>query len=218
MDSRTLTTADALSPWWRRAVILIVVIGLGILLGLAGRSYTDAPPIPNVVVGPTGETLFTDADIIGGQQVFLKYGLMENGTIWGHGAYLGPDFSADYLHALALDTGEVIAAQEYHAGFATLGPAERAAVGAQVADSLRANRYDPETRTLRYTEPEVVCFRKQIARWTTYFQQPTTSAGLPASYLHDPQQLQQRTAFFAWTAWASVARRPGSPTLLTGDR
>jgi nitric oxide reductase subunit B len=217
MDSHTLTTPDALSPWWRRAVILIVVIGLGILLGLAGRSYKDAPPIPDMVVGPAGETLFTDADIIGGQQVFLKYGLMENGTIWGHGAYLGPDFSADYLHALVLDTGELIAAQGYHAGFAALGPAERAAVGAQVADLLRANRYDPQTQTLRFTEPEVLCFRKQIARWTTYFQQPAASAGLPASYLHDPPQLQQLTAFFAWTAWASVARRPGKPYSYTNN-
>jgi nitric oxide reductase subunit B len=59
MDAHTLTTSDALSPWWRRAVILIVVIGLGILLGLAGRSYKDAPPIPDMVVGPAGETLFT---------------------------------------------------------------------------------------------------------------------------------------------------------------
>jgi nitric oxide reductase subunit B len=28
--------------------------------------------------------VFTRDDILSGQQVFLKYGLMENGTIWGH--------------------------------------------------------------------------------------------------------------------------------------
>jgi len=38
--------------------------------------------------------VFTADGIIAGQQVFLKHGLMDNGTIWGHGAYLGPDFTA----------------------------------------------------------------------------------------------------------------------------
>ena len=33
---------------------------------------------------------------------FLPNGLMEYGTIFGHGAYLGPDFTADYLHRAAL--------------------------------------------------------------------------------------------------------------------
>ena len=32
------------------------------------------------------------ADILAGQEVFLKYGLMDNGTVWRHGVYLGPDF------------------------------------------------------------------------------------------------------------------------------
>jgi nitric oxide reductase subunit B len=92
-----------LSPWWRRALILLMVTGFAILGYLAARTYRDAPPIPARVVDPTGTTPFTGQDVIAGQQVFLSHGLMENGTIWGHGAYLGPDFSAEYLHTLALD-------------------------------------------------------------------------------------------------------------------
>ncbi len=84
------------------------------LVMLAIRTYQDAPPIPERVAGPTGDTIFTRADIQAGQQVFLKYGLMENGTIWGHGAYLGPDFSAEYLHTLTEDAQETIANQLYH--------------------------------------------------------------------------------------------------------
>src|SRR5574337_1837787 len=95
-----------LSPWWRRAVILILVFGLSILVGLAAQTYQDAPPIPDKVVDLSGETIFTRDDILAGQEVFLRYGLMENGTIWGHGAYLGPDFSAEYLYTLAVDARE----------------------------------------------------------------------------------------------------------------
>ncbi|MEJ2560900.1 MAG: nitric-oxide reductase large subunit, partial [Anaerolineae bacterium] len=104
---------ETLSPWWRHAVILVMVLGFTVLIWLAVRTYTDAPPIPEKVMSPSGETIFTREDILGGQQVFLRYGLMENGTIWGHGAYLGPDFSAEYLHAQVTDAGEMMANQRY---------------------------------------------------------------------------------------------------------
>jgi nitric oxide reductase subunit B len=74
------------------AVILILIAGFTVLIVLAILTYRNAPPIPEQVVGPSGEVVFTGADIQAGQQVFLRYALMENGTIWGHGAYLGRDF------------------------------------------------------------------------------------------------------------------------------
>ncbi len=181
--------AERLSPWWRRTVILIIVVGLAILSGLAAQTYKDAPPIPDKVVGPSGATLFTHDDILIGQQVFLRYGLMENGTIWGHGAYLGPDFSATYLHALALEAGR------------TAQP--------NVAGLLQGNHYDAQTAVLSFSEPEVRTYQQQIDVWAAYFAQPSASAGLPTHYISDRRELEQLTAFFAWTAWASVARRPG---------
>lgn len=119
---------ETLSSWWRRGVVFIVVSGLTILIWLAAKTYTDAPPIPNKVVTPSGDVLFTGDDIVGGQQVFLRYGLMENGTIWGHGVYLGPDFSAEYLHTLADDVGQTIAQQRYSAILSGLDPAQRSGV------------------------------------------------------------------------------------------
>ena len=95
-----------LSPWWKIGVIFTIFVGFSILIFITVRAYKDAPPIPLKVVNARGETVFTGEDILAGQQVFLKYGLMENGTIWGHGAYLGPDFSAAYLHTLALEAAE----------------------------------------------------------------------------------------------------------------
>ncbi|MBE3067120.1 MAG: hypothetical protein IMZ73_06785 [Chloroflexi bacterium] len=65
-----------LSPWWRNGVIIVLIVGFSILIGLTVRAYRDAPPIPEQVVGPSGEVVFTGADISAGQQVFLKYGLM----------------------------------------------------------------------------------------------------------------------------------------------
>lgn len=201
--------SEPLSPWWRQAVILVMIFGFTILIWLAARTYQDAPPIPDKIAGPTGEILITRQDILSGQEVFLKYGLMENGTIWGHGAYLGPDFSAEYLHTLAVDAGEDIASQGYNRSLETLTATERQITAAEVEQSLKQNRYDPQTKTLIFTQAEAGSYQKQIERWTAYLSQPTRNAGLPPKYINNPEEVKQLTAFFAWTAWASVANRPG---------
>jgi nitric oxide reductase subunit B len=190
MESPRVTT-ERLSPWWRHSVILVLIFGFTVLITLAVRSYKDAPPIPETVRSPSGEVLFTGNDIKTGQQVFLKYGLMENGTIWGHGAYLGPDFSAEYLHTLTLDGA---------------GPAV-----------LKQNRYDPRTGVLSFSAVEASSYRGQIAKWADYFSGPTRNAGLPSSYISDPKEIEELTAFFAWTAWASYAPRPGKPYSYTNN-
>ena len=97
------TSADAtsLSPWWRHSVILVMIAGFSVLSLVTVLTYTNAPPIPEQAVDGTGAVVFTGADIHMGQEVFLKYGLMEHGTLWGHGAYLGPDYKAQLRDRVA---------------------------------------------------------------------------------------------------------------------
>jgi len=200
---------ETLSPWWRRSAIVTTILCFCVLGWLARLTYSAAPPIPERVIGPDGAVLFTKADITAGQQVFLRYGLMENGTIWGHGAYLGPDFSAEYLHMLASEAQKIVA-QGY--GFvlpAALAPGERFVVNAEVQKLLKRNRYDPVSKTLTFSEVEVQSYKRQIGLWAQYFSTPKSDARLPVHYIRDLEQLRQLTSFFAWTAWASVADRPG---------
>jgi nitric oxide reductase subunit B len=174
-----------LSHRWRYGVMAVALTGLGVLIWIALNTYTGdvGTPIPTRVVDVNGQTVFTGADIMAGQQVFQKHGLMENGTIWGHGAYLGPDFSAAYLHQLALDTKD---------------PA-----------TLTENRYDGKTGTLRFTASEAASYRRQIDQWKTYFAGSMASRGLSSNTITDPEELRELVAFFAWTAWGSAARMPG---------
>ena len=90
-----------ISSWWLQGALLTYVVGFTILGILAYLVYQEQPPIPARVVTASGDTLFTSADIVDGMNVFQRYGLMEYGTIYGHGAYLGPDFTAQYLHRSA---------------------------------------------------------------------------------------------------------------------
>ncbi len=211
------TPSERLSPGWRNSVILVLVVGFAILIWMAVSAHRDAPPIPDRVVGSSGEVIFTREDILEGQEVFLKYGLMENGTIWGHGAYLGPDFSAEYLHALAMDTGETLARRNLGRSITSLNAVERAAVNGIVQQVLKENRYDSKTKTLSFTDSESTSFRNQIARWTAYFSQSTINRGLTVKMVQDPEELRHLTAFFAWTAWASVANRPGQSHSYTNN-
>lgn len=220
MEISTLEAKDSsksLSPWWRNAVILVMISCFSILIWLTVKTYRDAPPVPERVVTEKGETLFTGDDIIAGQQVFLKYGLMENGTIWGHGAYLGPDFSAAYLHSLTLDAGDTLARQHYNRGWAGLSPLEQEVILNEVQQLLKQNRYSPETRILRYSPSETASFKGQITKWSEYFSLPAMNRGLLVRHIKDPQELQQLTAFFAWASWASVANRPGKPYSYTNN-
>ena len=109
-----LTEDDGpLSPWWIRTVLIVMVLGFSGLIAITMLSYSNAPPIPKQVVDAQGAAVFSGDDISDGQTVFLKYGLMDNGSIWGHGAYLGPDYSAQALHSMGEYTEEAIALQNY---------------------------------------------------------------------------------------------------------
>jgi nitric oxide reductase subunit B len=185
------------SKGWVQAVIIVLVFGLFVLGLLAYRTYTGEPPIPLRTVDPAGRIVFTRTDILGGQQVFLRNGLMEYGSIFGHGAYLGPDFTADYLHRAAL-----LALQQY-------GGAGDDRSRTQVLADFQANRYDGATDTLRFTSAQARAFEDLARYYNAFFAEPTTKNGLRPAAIADPAATRQLTAFFAWSAWAATARRPG---------
>ncbi len=194
---------ESLSPFWRYGVLIVFLIGFGVLIWITAGAYKLAPPIPDLVVGPDGSTVFTGNDIRSGQEVFLKNGLMDNGTLWGHGAYLGPDFSATYLHNLVATI------------ITSLGPPAAgtgggaSAVDTRAAPILSQNRYDVRTHTLAFTQYEVDSYKNQIPYWKSYFSSSENSRGLSTDTVADPKDLRQVVSFFAWAAWASVAHVPG---------
>ncbi len=215
-----LTERDAkgkLSPWWRRASLFTMALGFSVLILLTVKVYHDAPPIPDSVTGPGGTVLFTGDDIRSGQQVFLKYGLMDNGSIWGHGALLGPDFSAEYLHTLTLHGAASVAERRYNRAPGSLSAVQRAMVEAEVRTELKQNRYDPQTRVLAVGAAYEDWFGRQISVWNQYFSDPARNGGLRARTISAPSELKQLSAFVAWTAWAAVTTRPGATHSYTNN-
>src|SRR5579885_901627 len=182
---------------WIQAVVLVVLFGFLVLGLLAWQTYTGEPPIPARTVDYSGKILFTRDDVLAGQGVFLRNGLMQYGSIFGHGAYLGPDFTADYLHRAAL-----IALDAY--GGATSSRARLATI-----EDFKTNRYNPATGTLTYSPGQTRAFDQLRAEYAKFFGEPTTKFGLRPNAITDPEQILQLTAFFSWSAWTATALRPG---------
>ncbi len=187
-----------ISRWWLQGAILTYLVGFCILGILAYLAYQEQPPLPVRVTGAGGETLMKRADIVDGMNVFERYGMMEYGTIYGHGAYLGPDFTADYLHREA---------QFLVDRYRSSAGAPMATVRA--AAELHANTYDPATGILRWSQARADAHRALLNYYRQMFSAGRAAAGLQARSIANPQDIDKMTDFFAWTAWTAAANRPG---------
>jgi nitric oxide reductase subunit B len=217
MMSVTPPVTKVLSPWWRTTAILVMIVGFSVLSLVTVLTYTNAPPIPDKVVDTAGRVVFTGHDIRTGQEVFLKYGLMEHGTLWGHGAYLGPDYSAEYLHRVSEITRDTIATEKHGRPFAQLTLDEQGAVAFETRRTLKQNRYEPRSRTLVFAPGEVAAYHTEAEEWSDYFTKRGAAPGLSAPVIKNPDELKALSAYFAWAAWATVANRPGKDYSYTNN-
>jgi nitric oxide reductase subunit B len=193
------------SRTWVQAVVIIFVFGFLILGLLAWQTYTGEPPIPARTTDSAGNLLFTRDDVVAGQGVFLRNGLMEYGSIFGHGAYLGPDFTADYLHRAALIILDL------------LGGSSSSTARLATVDQFKTNRYDAATGVLMYTEAQTRAFNQLRSEYASFFGEPSTKYGLRPAAISDSEEIRQLTTFFSWSAWASAALRPGKAYSYTNN-
>lgn len=186
-----------ISKTWAQAVALVMIFGFFVLGFLAYRTYSDSMPKPVRVVDSSGEVVFDGNDITAGQELFLKRGLMQYGSIVGHGGYLGPDYTADYLRRSASTVREDLMREGV--------PDPNAAM----LEEFRTNRYDENTGVLGLTDRQVKAFGEVQKHYATFFGPDADRNGLLPDAITDPGEIRQLTSFFAWTAWAAAAERPG---------
>ena len=190
---------------WIQGAALVVLVGFFILGLLAYRTYAAGPPIPALVVAEDGSAVFSGEDVRQGQRIFLRAGLMEFGSVFGHGAYLGPDFTADYLRRSALRVTET---------YERRGERD---VGARVVADFKTNRYDPGSGTLRFTAAQAEAFADAELHYAEFFGRPAAETGLNAKGWSGPAEVHALTSFFAWTAWVASTARPGKSYSYTNN-
>ncbi|HET8694548.1 MAG TPA: nitric-oxide reductase large subunit [Aquabacterium sp.] len=202
---------------------LIFVLSFGALGYLGWQIYLAAPPIPKQVVTTDGDVLYTAEQIQLGQQAWLSAGGQQLGTVWGHGAYVAPDWSADWLHReattlKAILTAEQQAAEKKSEGVA-LSEADQAAVSARVRTEMRHNTYDDINGTVTVSKERAQAIAQVAAHYEGLFGTDPSLAKLRDQYamtegvLPDAENRRALAAFFFWSAWAATTDRPGESGL-----
>ena len=184
--------------WWL-PLTAVLIIGLGSMIYVGARTYQDAPPIPDFV-SESGETLLPAAAITRGQIVFLKYGLMNYGSMFGDGAGRGPDFTADALHAMAR------AMRDHHA---SRDGVDLATAQARTQTEIRQNRYAAAGNRVVLGEAQAYAARELERRYAAMFRGEGEEPFHPAGYISDAAELRDLAAFFFWGGWVCGAARPG---------
>jgi len=201
-----------------RWLAFIFVLSFGALGYLGWQIHLAAPPIPARVVSAEGDTLFTGEQISLGQRAWLAAGGQQLGTVWGHGAYVAPDWSADWLHREASSL-QAIRAERQRQGRPVLGEAEKAGVDATVRSEMRRNTYAEGTGTVTVSADRARAIREVAAHYDGLFGTDPRLESLRAQYamneglLPNAAHRQALTAFFFWSAWAATTDRPGETGL-----
>jgi nitric oxide reductase subunit B len=211
-------------------LVLVIVASFAVLGWYGGEIYRQAPPVPGQVVTTEGEVLFTGQDIKDGQNVWQSTGGQQLGSIWGHGAYVAPDWSADWLHRESLFLLQTWAHAEHGRGFAELGPAEQSELRNRLVRELRTNQWDPERDVIvvsvdraraidavsRYYAAifgDAQAFPADVAFLADGGMSPPelrdAYAMATSTIRHDERQ-RKLEAFFFWAAWACATERPAS--------
>jgi nitric oxide reductase subunit B len=190
------------------------------VLGWTGREiYLAAPPIPAAVVDTEGRTLFTGAEVRRGQQVWLGAGGQQLGSVWGHGSYVAPDWSADWLHREALALRELRAQAQHGDSYARLGLAARGALDTQLREEMRANTHDDASGRVTVSTERGAAIDAVAAHYRDLFGDAEALESLREQYamtagsVADAADRRALTAFFFWSAWAATTDRPGEQGL-----
>lgn len=194
----------------RNAAIVSFIVSLAILLGGGYLAKDKVPPIPEKVVAD-GKVLIQRDDILRGQDVYQRFGLMDHGSVWGHGTLRGMDFSAFTLHKMGEAMRDFRASEPApQAGaFDKLPQDRQLAISAQVIDEIHRNRYDAATQILTLTPAQVYAFEQLRDFWGKEMGEGDQQYGFLPQTVQTEEQRRDLASFFFWTAWAAGTDRPG---------
>lgn len=193
--------------WW--GLGLVLVASFAVLGWIGTRIYQEMPPIPRQVVTSDGRIVIDEGEISAGQNVWQSLGGMELGSVWGHGSYVAPDWTADWLHREAVFLLDRWAEEERQRSYDSLTGEDQARLQGRLQALLRTNTYDAAQQRLTLDPLRAAAFDANVAYYTQLFEEGHTGYALPRGALTDPDRARRLACFFFWTAWAAAANRPG---------
>ena len=198
-------------------LVALLIASFSVLLWAGGEIFRAAPPVPEKVLSEDGHVVYTRADIETGRQVWQSIGGMQLGSIWGHGGYVAPDWSADWLHREAIGVLDLWARRDGGmATYADLPAEQQGALRSRLQAMMRVNTYDPATRNITLTRDRVAALSNVAAHYESLFGNDPASLELREAYamkqdtIPNAEHRRALTAFFWWSAWAATTERPAA--------
>jgi nitric oxide reductase subunit B len=201
----------------------LLLSSFALLLWMGGEIHRAAPPMPERVVAANGEVLFTRNDIETGRVVWQSIGGQQLGSIWGHGALVAPDWSADWLHRETMAMLHLRSAHELGLPYENVSAAEQAKLQAELQPELRSNTYDPATGTITVSVERAQAISQVSAHYRSLFSNDPATEKLRETYamrdntVDTDEHRRQMSAFFFWTAWTAGTQRPGAEVTYTNN-
>ena len=204
-------------------LIVSLVLFFSALLYLGGQIYREAPPIPNAVQTTNGVVIYSKQDIEDGQNIWQTTGGMQQGSIWGHGSYLAPDWTADWLHREAIALLENIRLSAVKDGYQyTALPQESYQV--LLKNIMRKNTYDASTGivTISQNRAKAIVQTEQhfIDLYTSEseeYKQLRKDYAFPIETVLNNEKARKLSAFFFWSSWAASTNRPNDDITYTSN-
>ena len=191
------------------AFISVVVLSFITLIWIGTEVYQTQPPIPEtVIIKETKEILYTKEDIQTGQNVWESIGGMEVGSIWGHGSYVAPDWTADWIHKEAVFMLEAWAKNDFNTKYDDLDVEQKAALKARLIKDIKTNTFLESDKSITISENRLAAIKENIKHYSSIFSEGKEEYAIPKGALVNPEKLEQLNAFLFWTSWAASTNRP----------
>ncbi|HUH40202.1 MAG TPA: cbb3-type cytochrome c oxidase subunit I, partial [Castellaniella sp.] len=207
--------------WWTLIGVLALTFGV---LGWMGKEvYHQAPPIPQQVVTASGQVLMTDEDILNGQSAWQTAGGMTVGSIWGHGAYQAPDWTADWLHRELTAWLDLAALELAGRSYAQLDEDSQMVLQHRLKQEYRKNTFDAASGTVVVSERRARAMAQTAEYYDKLFgDEPALrpsrqSFAMKEGTLPSAQARAYLGDFFFWTAWAAATQRPDLEATYTNN-
>lgn len=207
--------------WFVLALVMAVSFTV---LGLMGREiHRQAPPIPARVVDASGQVLITKADIETGQLAWQSMGGQQVGSIWGHGGYVAPDWSADQIHREAVALLDIWGKRDFKTSYDALSAERQAALRARLKSEVRTNTYDAKTGVVTVSADRAQAMRQVRGHYETLLGSDPALETLREQYaiangaVKDPARRAAIASFYWWTGWAASTDRPNSDITYTAN-
>lgn len=189
------------------AFAAVLIFSFAILGWVGSRVYQEAPPIPNQVVTTEGQVVMADGEVGVGQNVWQAMGGMEVGSIWGHGSYVAPDWTADWLHRECIYILDAFAQSEFGKPYADIPSEEQARFQRRLETMMRTNTYDATTGVITIDPVRAAAFESNVAHYSDVFSNGRKDYAIQAAAITDLAKLRALSSFFFWSSWAASTNR-----------